>query len=355
MKVYKYRPLSDFLFKELLYNEIYFASYDELNDPLDLSARIEFTLEKEDQAKYLLNFILRQSIDFFTEDDTEVENSQEVLKLLKEPSVIRKLEAQLFQELRNLKARQERIWIDDLTPIIDKLFRRDQFGFTISTLRFERELERLSKKFLGNSYASCFSARNDNFLMWSHYASKHSGVCLEFELTNDNKFRYEIMWQRNLDAKDFQEFEIKGNTYADRIHKVSYLQEQPFINFFDFSYAFGNEYHVDLIRLSKTWAHKYAFMLEVAFSTKTIDWKYEQEFRLIQINFDNKKEPENRIRHFPIEALTAIYFGHRTPEQTKNRVFRLLHDKSEKIEFYESRLTGGDKLNFEEWYLEEEE
>jgi hypothetical protein len=31
-KIYKYRPLSDFLFKELFYNEIYFASYPELND-----------------------------------------------------------------------------------------------------------------------------------------------------------------------------------------------------------------------------------------------------------------------------------------------------------------------------------
>ncbi len=41
-KVYKDRPLSELLFKELKYNELYFASYLELNDPLDLSAKINF-------------------------------------------------------------------------------------------------------------------------------------------------------------------------------------------------------------------------------------------------------------------------------------------------------------------------
>ena len=41
-KLYKYRPLSEFLFKELRYSELYFASYVELNDPLDLSVRINF-------------------------------------------------------------------------------------------------------------------------------------------------------------------------------------------------------------------------------------------------------------------------------------------------------------------------
>jgi hypothetical protein len=39
-KLYKYRPLSEFLFKELLYQVLYFASYNERNGSLSLSARI---------------------------------------------------------------------------------------------------------------------------------------------------------------------------------------------------------------------------------------------------------------------------------------------------------------------------
>jgi hypothetical protein len=32
----------------------------------------------------------------------------------------------------------------------------------------------------------CFSERNDDVLMWAHYASSHQGLCLEFERTPEN-------------------------------------------------------------------------------------------------------------------------------------------------------------------------
>lgn len=32
---------------------------------------------------------------------------------------------------------------------------------------------------------SCFSKRYDSILMWSHYASSHEGVCIEFDETRD--------------------------------------------------------------------------------------------------------------------------------------------------------------------------
>ena len=61
-KLYKYRPLSEFLFKELKYNELYFASYPELNDPLDLSTRINFKPKDKNQLRYLLSFLIKTSI-----------------------------------------------------------------------------------------------------------------------------------------------------------------------------------------------------------------------------------------------------------------------------------------------------
>ncbi len=62
MKLYKYRPLTDFLFKELFYQEIYFSCYSELNDPLDLSARIEFSPKNEKQVSYLVWFIIKTTL-----------------------------------------------------------------------------------------------------------------------------------------------------------------------------------------------------------------------------------------------------------------------------------------------------
>src|SRR4030043_288985 len=33
----------------------------------------------------------------------------------------------------------------------------------------------------------CFSTRNDDILMWSHYAGSHNGICIEFGLTQERR------------------------------------------------------------------------------------------------------------------------------------------------------------------------
>ncbi|WP_199766222.1 DUF2971 domain-containing protein [Chryseobacterium scophthalmum] len=40
--------------------------------------------------------------------------------------------------------------------------------------------------------------------MWSHYSSKHSGICLEFNL-NHNNFPYEIQHKRVLNEVKFKQ------------------------------------------------------------------------------------------------------------------------------------------------------
>lgn len=61
MKLYRYRPLSEFLFKELLYSEIYLASPTELNDPLDLNGQLNYFSDSEDEIRALVRFIFKQA------------------------------------------------------------------------------------------------------------------------------------------------------------------------------------------------------------------------------------------------------------------------------------------------------
>jgi hypothetical protein len=42
-------------------------------------------------------------------------------------------------------------------------------------------VEEFNKNYRDNFKISCFSARSDEVLMWSHYANKHSGVCIGFD------------------------------------------------------------------------------------------------------------------------------------------------------------------------------
>jgi len=357
-KVYKYRALSESLFKELYYQELYFASSIELNDPLDLTAKIEFSTRNPEAIEYLIHFIYKTNFNI-EELQTDNQNTLKLIRFVRNLEARELLRKQIFKYIEERTTKNELIWISDITKIIIDSINDTKTDIVFDSEKFTRKLQDLTDKFIRNSYVTCFSERNDNYLMWSHYSSKHTGICLEFTLEENGKFPYEFIQDRKYDLKKYKkgnlECESKIYTYNERIRKVAYQDELPFVNFFYFSYAFENEYDCDLIGLSKSWAHKYAQELEFVFSTKTKQWKYEKEWRAIRINFDKSKEPEERISRYPIESLTAIYFGISTPENIKIRIYKLLIKKSEHIEFYESTFNALNKIEFNIWEYEEEE
>jgi len=110
----------------------------------------------------------------------------------------------------------------------------------------------------------CFSANENvgNILMWSHYANKHKGVCLQFNNNFEKKF---------IDLDDEEELsEGKVNYHFEG--KLNYLAENT---------KDGN-----------TWT----------FVNKAKEWQYEQEYRFMII-----KKPE--IQRFNPLFLESIYFG----------------------------------------------
>jgi hypothetical protein len=360
-KLYKYRPLTEFLFKELYYQEIYFASYSELNDPLDLSARIDFTPEKVNQIDSILKFIFRTTLKL-GDNNTQLNiddktNNQNLIKFINDKELRKKYKTLLFEKLNKLGLENKFISIDELENIL--LSTREEIPFKIDIAGFKNKIKNLTTKFLENSHTTCFSENNNDFLMWSHYASKHSGICLEFTLENKGQFPYKMTENRTENSqeylKGFSNWNITEIIFWDKIKKVTYQENQPHINFFNFSPVFNNEYDCDLIGLSKSWTHKYAYELENVFSTKTLPWGYENEWRAIEINFGEKKEPEERINHYPIECLSGIYFGIRTPENIKKRIYKIFEKYSKhKIQFFSAIATSGRELKFENWEYYEE-
>ncbi len=246
-----------------------------------------------------------------------------------------------------------KIWLNDIENCIDEAVKIENLNFEFDLESFRNEIMRITNKFLSNSYTTCFSESKSDFLMWSHYASKHSGVCLEFILDNKGMFPYVLNGYRKLDKVKYVEnhsvWEIESHIYWDRLHKVDYKTEQPFINFFEFSPVFANENDCDLIGLSKSWTHKFAFQLESIFCLKTKPWRYEKEWRAIEINFGESKQPEERIRHYPLESLSAIYFGMRTPDSAKHRIHQIFKSQHKDLKYFECKPTNGKDLEFIEW------
>lgn len=359
-KLYRYRPLSDLLFKELFYQELYFASYDELNDPLDLSARIDFTAETESHIDYLLWFMLKTSLKQLISDSISAKDKESINKLtaINENEELKTLlKSEIYKQVSKLKENSKFISFKALEKIILQTTQEHKIDFPVDFSFFNTELKRLTKVFIENSHTVCFSESNDSFLMWSHYSSKHSGICLEFSLQKDGLFPYEMQIPRRPNEEVYEKrishLSIETHLFWDRIHKVAYKEEQPYINFFDFAAVFENEGDCDLMGLSKSRWHAYAFELESIFRVKTLPWEYEKEWRAIEIHFGNPEYPEEKVRHYPIEALSAIYFGIKTPSTIRKRIATLYKHKHKEIKFFESVLSNG-KLNFIEWEDDED-
>ena len=125
---------------------------------------------------------------------------------------------------------------------------------------------------------ACFSEKNDDVLMWSHYAGKHTGFCIGF--TRD-----------------------PGNILGKHARKVQYY-----------------EYFPEIIWIFKKF--KDSFHRECMRTTKAHFWEHEAEWRLI--NDGTPFEP------LPGE-IDSIIFGLCMPEQHRNTVKALLSDQKQVV------------------------
>ncbi len=135
---------------------------------------------------------------------------------------------------------------------------------------------------------SCFSEVNDELLMWSHYAGKHTGFCLEF------------------DAK-----------YApfNSAKAVNYREHMPYVD------------------ASKLLIEKnYEEVLDL-FSTKSTSWKYEREWRI------RSSSQMNECLTYPAEALTGIYFGPRTSRDVMDIVYLIIQGTTPACKFWQGRIS----------------
>lgn len=134
-KLYKYRPLSEFLFKELRYNELYFASYLELNDPLDLSSRIDFKPTDKKQLEYLIHFLIKTSLDLSFNINSESGKNyiQKMIKLSKNTKLRGEICSQLYNYLR--VQNYDFISLDVIEENIKKVSKEFQIEFKLENFK----------------------------------------------------------------------------------------------------------------------------------------------------------------------------------------------------------------------------
>lgn len=143
-------------------------------------------------------------------------------------------------------------------------------------------------EFLQKRGVSCFSERNDDLLMWSHYGGKYRGFCLEFETTSEA----------------FQ-----------RVQQVRYAPEIPPLT-------------ITQVLLNENF-HPF---LEL-FCTKSNAWEYEREWRAIHVSAGTQFE-------YPASTLTGVYFGPDIDRQSLEIICLILAGQNDSVQLWQGRRSS---------------
>jgi hypothetical protein len=157
--------------------------------------------------------------------------------------------------------------------------------------------ESLRREHINNIGVACFSESPHNTLMWSHYAERGKGFCLEF----------------SADAEIFSKAMcVKYESRYPTIDGVSLLLSPDV-----------KEFH-KLIR------------------TKSKDWAYEREWRAFH-------RESRRLFHYDEGDLTAVYFGPRSAPGTQNAIAMIARELHPSVKLFLGKISNSEfRIDFEE-------
>lgn len=187
--------------------------------------------------------------------------------------------------------RLQRSYLDSLlkkrSPHLTRNERRTKIKNGLPSILGDNFSKATLREILGDVGVFCLSEVRDNILMWSHYANGHTGFCLEFIATSDTP--------------------IFGGAL-----KVRYDIQKPILQYF-----------IDdrLVQIEK------------ALFTKSQDWSYEKEWRIID------HEHGAGVRSFNAEHLTGVILGCRMLESTKRQIIEWVLARKSKMKIYESVIN----------------
>ena len=133
--------------------------------------------------------------------------------------------------------------------------------------------------------------KSDNLLMWAHYATSHQGYCLGF----------------NSDSNFFNRKRSENDEFY-HIRKVIYDKNRPYKPITDLT-------------------------AQDTFLTKSDDWKYEQEWRML-VSLDDANEVKRinntnvHLYEFPAEIVTDVILGCNISEKIQLDIVEILKSKT---------------------------
>lgn len=304
MLYYRYRSGSELAIKELIYDELYFASREECNDPYE-----------------------GKTFSVFSPDNESWDN------LISEALKVHKIEIR-----ESLKDRIVQFFVSQSPMPMENVMKiQGQEFATIGQRTFEEYLlpsvlEAIQHYVMMYSpeerYFASFSKKNDNFLLWSHYANNHSGFCLIFRAI-DGKLKQHSNWKR----KQITSLPTPNITFgvpdAFEIRDVEYVSSPKSSDgFMCFpAYVAGDKHTPEEIEEFRT-EHAKNYL------QKHSVWDYEEEARVVLSSgvqwFAGRKltvPAHQRLFHLEPTQQVGIVLGTRMSSAQRARIKEIVAEK----------------------------
>ena len=164
---------------------------------------------------------------------------------------------------------------------------RSPSGRTILVRSQEETIRRMRSRDIG---VFSLTANLSSILSWSHYADSHRGFCVGFHTVN------------------LQAFLEKQGSFLD-LRSVDYTKEYPFINAYKTSY--------EEITNRIVW-------------TKSKDWDYEHEYRVLWLNGANK------LLKIPNGIIRRVVLGCQVNPTDKTEMISILRSRADWISLFQA-------------------
>jgi hypothetical protein len=173
-----------------------------------------------------------------------------------------------------------------------------------------------SRKLISEQFkVTCLSERRESPLMWSHYANKHYGFCVEYDFTGT------ITTRRYPDLLAAQLF----------LFPVHYSEKRPLLS----KALFDGKFKMDLLK-KKTLPPDFLKQLMYGLLFKSEDWSYEREWRIFQL------PSETPVMRLP--KARKVFLGANIEENARTRIIEIANKKN--IPVYQMFLKS-DKYKFD--------
>ncbi|KQX19179.1 MULTISPECIES: DUF2971 domain-containing protein [unclassified Sphingomonas] len=189
-KLYKYCPFKVFSLRAISEAEIFHASPQQFNDPLDCNPTLDLDVSTDDGIR-----LLRQMLEQSGETPDRIE-----------------------QEIRSLRYSATEVWDDEPdTPGAEDARLRWSLGRDILN-RLRAEMATYGVLSLSETYSSV--------LMWSHYSDHHRGLCLEYDtslMPVQTLGAVDYRAPRAVRADDLLRWKFEGSADAEKRVRQTYF------------------------------------------------------------------------------------------------------------------------------------